>query len=100
MDKLQDIYYQPDHLWKRQKAIRKLKDFSKEKPKVVIETSILASIFTCSTTPAERPHYEVTIPSEMQQFDLLYMPLDMLGISTSTSSPESMSLSDIKLQDL
>ena len=26
----------------------------------------------------ERPHYEVTIPNEMHQFDLLYMPLDTL----------------------
>ena len=26
----------------------------------------------------DRPHYEVTIPNEMHQFDLLYMPLDTL----------------------
>ena len=32
MDK---IYYQPNHLWKGKKAIRKLKEYSKEKPKVV-----------------------------------------------------------------
>ena len=25
-----------------------------------------------------RPHYEVTTPNEMHQFDLLYMPLDTL----------------------
>ena len=34
MDKLQDIYYQPNYLWKDQKAIKKLKDLSKEKPAV------------------------------------------------------------------
>ena len=27
---------------------------------------------------ADRPHYEVKIPNEMHQFDLLYMPSDML----------------------
>ena len=26
----------------------------------------------------DRPHYEVTTPDEMHQFDLLYMPLDSL----------------------
>ena len=26
----------------------------------------------------DRPHYEVTIPNEMHQFNLLYMPLDTL----------------------
>ena len=35
MDKFQDIYYQANHLWKRQKAIRKLKELSKKKPKVL-----------------------------------------------------------------
>ena len=32
MDK---IYYQPNHLWKGQKAVKKLKELSGEKPKVV-----------------------------------------------------------------
>ena len=30
-DKLQDIYYQPNYLWKGQKTIRKLRDLSKER---------------------------------------------------------------------
>ena len=32
MDK---IYYQPNHLRKGQKAVKKLKEYSKEKPKVI-----------------------------------------------------------------
>ena len=32
MDK---IYYQPDHLWKGQKAVKKLKELSRDKPKAV-----------------------------------------------------------------
>ena len=35
MDKHGDIYYQPNHLWKGQKAIRKLRELSKEKPSVI-----------------------------------------------------------------
>ena len=30
----------------------------------------------------DRPHYQVTIPNEMHQFDLLYMPSDALYGST------------------
>ena len=44
---------------------------------MVISASILAS-----TLPApkqvDRPHYQVTTPNEMHQFDQLYMPLDTL----------------------
>ena len=35
MDKLQNIYYQPSHLWKGQKAFKKLQELSKEEPKVI-----------------------------------------------------------------
>ena len=33
--KMDKIYYQPNHLWKRQKAVKKLKERSGEKPKAV-----------------------------------------------------------------
>ena len=35
MDKLKDIYYQPNHLWKGQKTNRKLQELSKDIPKVI-----------------------------------------------------------------
>ena len=44
---------------------------------MAVKTSILASAFT-SPKCIDRPHYQVTIPNEMHQFDLLYMPLDTL----------------------
>ena len=78
MDKL---YYQSSHLWKGQKAIKKLRDLSKEKPKVIKQwLSKLAFWYVHLPPPkhADRPHYEVTIPNEMHQFDLLYMPSDTL----------------------
>ena len=78
MDKL---YYQPSHLWKGQKAIRKLKELSKEKPKVVKQWLSKQSFWQVHLPPpkrVDRPHYEVTIPNEMHQVDLLYMSSDTL----------------------
>ena len=74
-------YYQPNHLWKGQKAIRKLKELSKEKPKVVKQWLSKQAFWQAHLPPPkhiDRPHYEVTIPNEMHQFGLLYMPLDTL----------------------
>ena len=76
MDK---IYYQPSHLWKGQKAIKKLKELSKEKPKVVKQWLSKQTLWQVHLPPpknVDRPHYQVTIPNEMHQFDLLYMPSD------------------------
>ena len=69
------IYYQPNHLWKGQKAIKKLKELSKEKPKTVKQW---LSRQTFWQVHFDRPHYQVTILNEMHQFDLLYMPSDTL----------------------
>ena len=33
--KMDKIYYQPNHLWKRQATVKKLKELSGEKPKAV-----------------------------------------------------------------
>ena len=78
MDK---IYHQPHHLWKGQKAVKKLKELSREKPKVITQW-LSRQAFWQVHLPApkciDRPHYQVTIPNEMHQFDLLYMPLDTL----------------------
>ena len=78
MDK---IYYQPNHLWKGQKAIEKLKELSKEKPKTVkqwLSREAFWQVHLLAPKRVDRPHYEVTIPNQMHQFDLLYMPSDTL----------------------
>ena len=79
--KMDKIYYQPNHLWKGQKAVKKLKELSGEKPKAV-EQWLSRQAFWQVHLPApktiDRPHYEVTIPNELHQFDLLYMPSDTL----------------------
>ena len=68
-------------MWKGQKAIKKLKELSKEKPKVVkqwLSKRVFWQVHLLPPKHVDRPHYEVTIPNEMHQFDLLYMPSNTL----------------------
>ena len=81
MDKHQDIYYQPNHLWKGQKAIRKLQELSKIKPSAIkwwLSWQAIWQVHLPSLKHVNRPHYKVTIPNQMHQFDLLYMPSNTL----------------------
>ena len=79
MDK---IYYQPNHLWKGQKAVKKLAEYSKEKPRTVkqwLSRQGFWQVHLPAPKHVDRPHYQVTIPNEMHQFDLLYIPSDSLS---------------------
>ena len=69
------IYYQPNHLWKGQKSVKKLAEYSKENPKVM---QAFWQVHLPAPKRVDRPHYQVTTPNEMHRFDLLYMPLDTL----------------------
>ena len=76
MDK---IYYQPNHLWKGQKPVKKLAEYSKKKPKTVkkwLSRQAFSQVHLPAPKRVDRPHYQVTIPNEMHQFDLLYIPSD------------------------
>ena len=78
MDK---IYYQLNHLWKGQKAVKKLKELSGEKPKTVkqwLSRQAFWQVHLPAPKYIDRPHYEVIVPNEMHQFELLYMPSDTL----------------------
>ena len=78
MDK---IYYQPNHLWNGGKAIKKLKEIIEEKPKAIKQWLSRQAFWQVHLPPPKHvdgPHYQVTIPNEMHQFDLLYMPGDIL----------------------
>ena len=78
MDK---IYYQPNHLWKGQKAVKKLAELSGENPKTVkqwLSRQAFWQVHLPTPKRVDRPHYQVTITNEMHQFDLLYMPSDTL----------------------
>ena len=79
--KIDKIYYQPKHLWKGQKAVKKLKEYSKEKPKRIkqwLSRQAFWQVHLPAPKQVDRPHYQVTTPNEMHQFDLLYMPSDSL----------------------
>ena len=76
--KLREIYYQPQHLWKGQKAVR---DLSSLKPKVIkqwLSKQAFWQVHLPAPKHVERPHYDITTPNDLHQFDLLYMPGDKL----------------------
>ena len=78
MDK---IYYQPNHLWKGQAAIKKLAELSRKKPKTVkqwLSRQAFWQVHLPAPKRVDRPHYQVTIPNEMHHIDLLYIPSDTL----------------------
>ena len=78
MDK---IYYQPNHLWKGQKAVKKLAELSGEKPKVIkqwLSQQAFWQVHLPAPKRVDRPHNKITTPNDMHQFDLLYMPSDTL----------------------
>ena len=73
------LYYQPNHLWKGKATVEKLAELSGEKPKTVkqwLSRQAFWQVHLPAPKRVDRPHYQVTIPNEMHQFDLLYMPLD------------------------
>ena len=64
MDK---IYYQPNHLWKGQKAVKTLKELSGEKPKAVkrwLSRQAFWQVHLPAPKRVDRPHYEVTTPND------------------------------------
>ena len=68
-------------MWKGQNVVKNLRDLSSLKPKV-IKQWLSKQAFWQAHLPApkhvERPHYDVTNPNDLHQFDLLYMPGDKL----------------------
>ena len=79
--KVDRLYYQPNHLWKGKATVKKLAELSGEKAKTVKQW-LSQQAFWQAHLPApkqvDRPHYHLTIPNEMHQSDLLYMPSDTL----------------------
>ena len=75
------LYYQPNHLWKGKATVKKLTELRGEKPKTVkqwLSWQAFWQVHLPAPKRVDRPHFKVTIPNEMHQFDLLYMPSDTL----------------------
>ena len=78
---MDEIYYQPNHFWKGQAAVKKLKELSGEKLKTVkqwLSRQAFWQVHLTAPKSIDRPHYQITTSDEMHQFDLLYMPSDTL----------------------
>ena len=70
-----------NHLWKGQKAIRKLRELSKEETSVIkkwLSRQAIWQVHLPASKRVNRSHYQVTIPNQIHQFDLLHMHHDML----------------------
>ena len=79
--KIDRLYYQPNHLWKGRATVKKLAELSGEKPKTVkqwLPRQAFWQVHLPAPKRVDRPHYQVTTPNEMHQFDLLYIPSDTL----------------------
>ena len=75
------LYYQPNHLWKGKATVKKLAELTREKPKVIkqwLSRQAFWQVHLPAPKSIDRPHYQVTTPNEMHQFDLLYIPSDTL----------------------
>ena len=75
------LYCQPNHFWKGKATVKKFVEYSKGKPKTVkqwLSRQAFWQVHLPASKRVDRPHYQVTIPNEMHQFDLLYMPSDTL----------------------
>ena len=65
----------------RPESHQEAKKLRKDKPKVIkqwLSEQAFWQVHLPSPKHFDRAHYEVTIPNEMHQFDLLYKPLDTL----------------------
>ena len=63
--KMDKIYYQPNQLWKGQKAVKKLKELSKEKPKTFkqwLSQQAFWQVHLPTPKSIDRPHCQLTIP--------------------------------------
>ena len=76
-DKLHQEYYQSDHLWTGNKAIKELQkitSMSKKDIKSWLAKQAVWKVYIPSPKEIHHPNYDVTKPNEQHQFNLLYMP--------------------------
>ena len=76
---LTDIYYQPTHMWKGNKAIELLLKKTKIGKKWVIQwisLQALWQVFLPDPKHIVRRHFDITKVNQMHQVDLLYLPHD------------------------
>ena len=75
-ERLNEAYYQSDHLWTGGKAVRELHkttSIPKKDVKPWLAKQALWQVHIPPPKEINHPHYDVTKPNEQHQFDLLYV---------------------------
>ena len=83
--KLSEIYYQPEHMWKGRKAFKKLKEASGVPLKTVklwLSKQALWQIHLPGPKKIDYAHFRVTEVNKIHQADLLYLPHDKVYQNT------------------
>ena len=81
VEKFAEVYYKPEHLWTGNKAIRKLHKetcLSKKDAKSWLGRQVFWQVHIPSPKSINHPHYEITKPNKMHQFDILYVPSNVV----------------------
>ena len=81
-NKLSKIYYSPKGYWKGIAAIKKLATaagVSEEKTKDWLKKQVIWQIYLPAPKYIPRPKFDVAIPNEVHQADLLFLPHDKKG---------------------
>ena len=84
-EKIYQVYYQPDHLWRDRKAMKelhKITSMSKKDIKSWLTKQALWQVHVPPPKEINHPYYDVTEPNEQHQFDMLYMPHNLFGGNT------------------
>ena len=84
-EKLSKLYYQPNHLWTGENAIKQLRQQLKVSRKVALQWFAKQAIFQIHLpAPKEviHPHYQVYVPNQMHMVDLLEFPRDFIHGNT------------------
>ena len=85
MSKLEKIYYSPRGYWKGLAAIKKLASAAKVSEDVAkdwLKKQAIWQIYLPAPRHIPRPKFDVTIPNEVHQADLLFLPHDKVGRRT------------------
>ena len=87
-EKLYQAYYQPDHLWTGNKAVKELHKITsmlKKDIKSWLAKQVLWQVHIPSPKEINHVHCDVTEPNEQHQFDILYICLIIFLKETRTS---------------
>ena len=82
---MQKIYYQPENLWKRRKAmteLRKATGLPVKKVKAWLGKQALWQVHVPPPKKIDHPHFYVTKVNQMHQADLMYLPHDKVYQTT------------------